>query len=105
MNHTIEHVYDLNALMEQLQKLISPKGKIIIICPNYGRIFKKEKIGGDHVNYFRNSNMIKLFNQYGFKIIKNPQTNNINYNLYYDTNHLLKNKLNLFQIWLTFVKK
>ena len=87
-----------------MKRLLKDDGKIIIICPNFARWFKKELIGGDHVNYFNNQNMIKLFERYDFKVIKNLKTNNWKYDLYYGLNDRLDNRLNIFQICLTFSK-
>jgi len=103
-NHTIEHIQNLTKFMEFVKKITKKNGKVIIRCPNYGRKWHKEIIRIGHENYFNNQNMILLFKKYGFKVIQNPKIN-IKYDIYYRLNYYLKNKLNLFQIWLTFEKK
>jgi len=104
LNHTIEHIFDLDKTIKNLKKILHKKGKIIIICPNYNRPFHKEKISGDHINYFTNQTLIKLFNNHRFKVVKNPKIKSFKHNLYYGFNNKLKNKFDLFQIWLTFEK-
>lgn len=102
MNQTIEHVYDLEKCLNEIKRILRKNGKLIIICPNFARSFKKEIIGGDHVNYFNNQNMIKLMGMHNFKVIKNPKTKKWKYNWYYRLNYMFDNEMNFFQIWLTF---
>lgn len=105
MNHTIEHIFDLKNTLIRIKKILRIGGKLIIICPNYKRLIHPEKIGGDHVNYFNNQNLIKLMEQHKFKVVKNPKCKKFKYNLYYRLNHLFNHKMNMFQIWLTFINE
>lgn len=103
-NHTIEHVNNLDKMISRIKSLLKPSGKLVIICPNYSRLYPEEPISEGHLNYFNNKTMIMLLNNYGFKVVKNPIINDLKFDLYYQLNNLLNNKLNLFQVWLTFEK-
>ncbi len=75
--HVLEHVHDLHESMEQLIKLLSPKGILFIAVPNYtsedAKIYKEFWAAYDvprHLYHFSPKAMKNLLNNHGLKIEK-----------------------------------
>jgi ubiquinone/menaquinone biosynthesis C-methylase UbiE len=81
LGETIEHVPDLTLLMNELKRILKPKGRLVISTPNPAspveiivhfmwyftkRIDYKRGKQFDHVHEFLFSNMITLMNIHGF---------------------------------------
>jgi 2-polyprenyl-3-methyl-5-hydroxy-6-metoxy-1,4-benzoquinol methylase len=74
--HVLEHVPDLNELLQQLKSKLSPNGKIFIAVPNYkspdGQKYNMNWAGYDvprHLWHFEQKTMINLLRNNGFKLI------------------------------------
>ncbi len=73
----IEHVPDLNLLVNELKRILAAKGVIHIITPDIGhrRVTKplsdwKEIKPSEHLYYFNKTTLNKLFNKHGLNIVK-----------------------------------
>lgn len=76
MWHVLEHVHQLDEYIEQLKKLLAPKGKLIIAVPNYtskdATIYKEYWASYDvprHLYHFSPASMRKLMELHGLKVI------------------------------------
>jgi 2-polyprenyl-3-methyl-5-hydroxy-6-metoxy-1,4-benzoquinol methylase len=76
MLNLIEHVEDPLAVMKNIEKLLSPSGRVLIKTPNYqsldARIFKKKNWGGLHCprhwTLFTKESVFKLSEMAGLKV-------------------------------------
>ena len=73
--HVLEHISDINHVLEQLKPLLDNKGRIFIAVPNvqsYDAQYYKEKWAGydvpRHLYHFEKSTMKKLMKRHGLKI-------------------------------------
>jgi len=76
MWHVLEHVHQLDEYIEQLKKLLAPKGKLIIAVPNYtskdAAVYKEYWAAYDvprHLYHFSPASMRKLMEMHGLKVI------------------------------------
>lgn len=77
MWHVLEHVYTLHERMEQIQKLLTPEGYLIIAVPNcnsweakyYGEYWAAYDLPR-HLYHFTQSSLAVLAENYGFKIVE-----------------------------------
>jgi 2-polyprenyl-3-methyl-5-hydroxy-6-metoxy-1,4-benzoquinol methylase len=77
MWHVLEHVHDLNQRMLDLQRLIKPKGLLVLALPNPesydSKYYVKYWAAYDlprHLYHFRKSDVEKLAKKYNFRIEK-----------------------------------
>ncbi len=77
MWHVLEHMPDLNTLIESIYTKTSPNGKIIIGVPNYeswdAKYYKKYWAAWDvpiHFWHFTKESIEKLFKKHGFVLLK-----------------------------------
>lgn len=77
MWHVLEHVDDLKWQVEQLRRLIKPKGRIVIALPNYksydGQYYKELWAAYDvprHLNHFSKTTLTKIFKASGLELVK-----------------------------------
>ena len=77
MWHVLEHVDDLKWQVEQLRRLIKPKGRIVIALPNYksydGQYYKELWAAYDvprHLNHFNKTTLTKIFKASGLELVK-----------------------------------
>ncbi len=75
--HVLEHLHDLNEMMENFHKALNKIGTIFIAVPNLNSIdakhYKSHWAGYDvprHLWHFSQSNMKTLFNNHGFTLMK-----------------------------------
>ena len=75
--HVLEHVEDLDSYLNQLQKLLKPKGVLIVAVPNYksydARHYKKYWAAFDvprHLWHFSQQSLKKLFFEKKMQIVK-----------------------------------
>lgn len=87
MWHVLEHVDDLKWEMLQLQRLVKPKGRIVIAVPNYksydGQYYKEMWAAYDvprHLNHFNKTTITKIFKASGFNLKK---TDKLKWDAYY----------------------
>lgn len=73
--HVLEHVHQLHLYVEQLKKLLKPKGKIFIAVPNYqsadSSVYKTYWAAYDvprHLYHFTPKSIAVLMNRHGLKI-------------------------------------
>lgn len=77
MWHVLEHVYQLDKTMEQIKKLLTDNGTLLIAVPNCNS-FDAEKYGAQwaawdvprHIYHFTQQDIEKLFVKFGFKLKK-----------------------------------
>ena len=77
MWHVLEHVYDLNKTITNLDRIINEKGTIVIAVPNYksfdAEYYKEFWAAWDlpiHLNHFSEKTIINIFEKNNFKFIK-----------------------------------
>lgn len=77
MWHVLEHVDDLKWQIEQLRRLVKPKGRIVIALPNYksydGQYYKELWAAYDvprHLNHFSKTTLTKIFKASGLELVK-----------------------------------
>lgn len=77
MWHVLEHVDDLKWQVTQLQRLVKPKGRIVIAVPNYksydGQYYKEHWAAYDvprHLNHFNKQTITKIFKASGLELKK-----------------------------------
>lgn len=77
MWHVLEHVYPLHQYLQQLHKLLKPKGKLVIAVPNYtstdARHYGKAWAAYDvprHLYHFSPLSLQKLAHRHKFKIVR-----------------------------------
>ena len=77
MWHVLEHVDDLKWQVEQLQRLVKPKGRIVIAVPNYksydGQYYKEFWAAYDvprHLNHFNKNTITQIFKSQGLELKK-----------------------------------
>ena len=77
MWHVLEHVHQLHEYIEQLKKILKPKGKLFIAVPNYrsldAKYYKEHWAGYDvprHLYHFSPLAMQGILGQHGFQILK-----------------------------------
>ena len=87
MWHVLEHVDELKWQVEQLQRLISKEGRIVIAVPNYksydAQFYKEHWAAYDvprHLNHFNRQSISKIFNTNGLRLIK---TDTLKWDAYY----------------------
>ena len=77
MWHVLEHVHQLHAYMDQIQKILKPDGKLIIAVPNYQSL--DAEYYGDkwaaydvprHLYHFSPKSMNELLVQHSFELIQ-----------------------------------
>ena len=75
--HVLEHVHDLSAYMQQLQKLLKENGKLIIAVPNYtskdAAIYKEYWAAYDvprHLYHFSPSSLELLIKKNGMRLLQ-----------------------------------
>lgn len=73
--HVLEHVHQLDPYMDQLKKLLAPKGKLIIAVPNYtskdASIYQEFWASYDvprHLYHFSPASMRKLVDLHGMEV-------------------------------------
>ena len=115
MWHVLEHVDNLRWEVEQLQRLIKPKGRIVIALPNYksydGQYYKEKWAAYDvprHLNHFNRTTIVKIFNTNGLKLIS---TDKLKWDAYYISYMSEQYKLHQFPLlrgairgWLSNIK-
>ena len=115
MWHVLEHVDNLRWQVEQLQRLIKPKGRIVIALPNYksydGQYYKEKWAAYDvprHLNHFNRTTIVKMFNTKGLKLIS---TDKLKWDAYYISYMSEQYKLHQFPLfrgalrgWLSNIK-
>ena len=115
MWHVLEHVDNLRWQVEQLQRLIKPKGRIVIALPNYksydGQYYKEKWAAYDvprHLNHFNRTTIVKIFNTNGLKLIS---TDKLKWDAYYISYMSEQYKLHQFPLlrgairgWLSNIK-
>ncbi len=76
MNQVIEHVLDIDKLLEKIVSLLEPGGFIYIATPNIqsasARVFGNEfeyLIPPEHINYFSIETLKKLLAKYNFRVL------------------------------------
>jgi SAM-dependent methyltransferase len=77
MWHVLEHVYDLEGKIKQIKHLLSKDGILIVAVPNsnswdakqYGKYWAAFDLPR-HLYHFESSSIKKLFEKYGFKLVK-----------------------------------
>lgn len=75
--HVLEHVFDIEERILQIKKIISKKGILVIALPNpdsldakiYGKYWAAYDLPR-HLYHFNKATVERLFNKYGFSIIK-----------------------------------
>jgi len=74
--HVLEHVHEINKLIEHLQKLLTKKGRLIIAVPNhdsYDRKYYKEYWAAydvpKHLYHFNTETLTELMKQHSFKLV------------------------------------
>lgn len=77
MWHVLEHVDDLRWQVEQLRRLVKPKGRVVIALPNYksydGQYYKELWAAYDvprHLNHFNKTTLTKIFKANGMELVK-----------------------------------
>lgn len=77
MWHVLEHVDDLKWQVEQLRRLVKPKGRVVIALPNYksydGQYYKELWAAYDvprHLNHFNKTTLTKIFKASGMELVK-----------------------------------
>lgn len=77
MWHVLEHVDDLRWQVEQLRRLVKPKGRVVIALPNYksydGQYYKELWAAYDvprHLNHFNKTTLTKIFKASGLELVK-----------------------------------
>jgi SAM-dependent methyltransferase len=88
--HVIEHMRDINWVIDNLKSRLAYKGKLIIALPNTGSLgFKlfKQKWGWIqqpyvHINHFNMDNLKLLLKTHGFEILEVRTTDTWDQNLY-----------------------
>jgi SAM-dependent methyltransferase len=73
--HVMEHLHDLNETWEQLQRLLQPKGRLIVAVPNaaawdaayYGKDWAAYDVPR-HLWHFSTDNMLLIARKYGFEL-------------------------------------
>lgn len=77
MWHVLEHVDDLRWQVEQLRRLVKPKGRVVIALPNYksydGQYYKELWAAYDvprHLNHFNKTTLTKIFKASGMELVK-----------------------------------
>ena len=73
--HVLEHVHELHSYLEQLKKILRPRGRIFIAVPNYtsydATVFKGYWAAYDvprHLYHFSPGSLKQLLEQHGFKL-------------------------------------
>lgn len=76
MWHVLEHVHRLQDYLQQIQKILKPKGKLFIAVPNYtstdAEIYKEHWAAYDvprHLYHFSPQSMELLMGKNGFKLV------------------------------------
>jgi len=77
MWHVLEHVYDLDQRIKQIQSLLTENGILVVAVPNsaswdakhYGKYWAAYDLPR-HLYHFDQSTLIRLFQNYGFKLVK-----------------------------------
>lgn len=77
MWHVLEHVYDLDERIKQIQNLLNENGILVVAVPNtkswdakhYGKYWAAYDLPR-HLYHFEQATLIKLFQKYGFKLVK-----------------------------------
>ena len=77
MWHVLEHIPSINKTIEEFNRILSEKGKIIVAVPNHksldAKYYKEFWAGWDvpiHLWHFSKFSIEKLFNKYNFKLIE-----------------------------------
>jgi SAM-dependent methyltransferase len=77
MWHVLEHVYDLDGRIKQIQYLLSKDGILVVAVPNSNswdaKHYGKDWAAFDlprHLYHFESSSIKNLFDKYGFKLVK-----------------------------------
>lgn len=77
MWHVLEHVHDLHGYMQQIRKLLAPKGKLIVAVPNYtsydARYYGRDWAAYDvprHLYHFSPASMEALVSRHNMAIKK-----------------------------------
>ena len=77
MWHVLEHVPSINKTIEEFNRILSEKGKVIIAVPNHkswdANYYKEFWAGWDvpiHLWHFSKLSIEKLFNNYNFKLLE-----------------------------------
>ena len=75
MWHSLEHLYDLNAAIQDMKKLLNPKGVILVACPNHksfdASFYKENWAAYDvprHLWHFDKNAMKDLFSTHNFQL-------------------------------------
>jgi 2-polyprenyl-3-methyl-5-hydroxy-6-metoxy-1,4-benzoquinol methylase len=76
MWHVLEHVYDLDQRIKQIQSLLTENGILVVAVPNsaswdakhYGKYWAAYDLPR-HLYHFDQSTLIRLFQNYGFKLV------------------------------------
>ena len=75
MWHSLEHLYDLNAAIQDMKKLLKPKGVILVACPNHksfdASFYKENWAAYDvprHLWHFDKNAMKDLFSTHNFQL-------------------------------------
>lgn len=76
LNHVIEHLFNPNEIIEECNRILKPKGKLVIATPNnkswlFLNVFKKDWFPLDaprHITLFNRNSLMALFKDKGFSI-------------------------------------
>lgn len=76
--HVLEHVTNINNLIEEISRIMKDDGLIVIEVPNFDsllfKLFKENYYGciyiPEHVTYWSKKSLVNLLNRHGFKIEK-----------------------------------
>lgn len=69
IRHVLEHIDDLEDMLQSLQRIVKRDGVLIVEVPDGGRIFRNRLFSNvfhEHLNYFTQSSIDNLMNRYGF---------------------------------------
>lgn len=78
----LEHVFDPHITLDELHRILKPKGELIIEVPNIGWLYPRISLlfghfpitstdpgfDGGHLHYFEVHNLTKLLNEHGFTV-------------------------------------
>lgn len=115
MWHVLEHVDELKWQVEQLQRLISNEGRIVIAVPNFksydAQFYKEHWAAYDvprHLNHFNRQSISKIFSTNGLKLVKTDKLKWDAYYISYMSEQYMRHNLPLvrgvYRGWLSNIK-
>ena len=73
LSHTLEHIYDIHAMMERIKYSLFNDGYLFVEVPIHPSLYLPPAdydYGWQHINKFRTTDLLALFQRYGFQIIE-----------------------------------